>query len=160
MNKLFTILLIALAVNAKAQSTDSVIDLQQVTVNEQSMVKKFYVNGNKMNNNQLLLMCEPNADTYNLMLDATEAKFFGKMFCVIGAGLVAYPFVSMIWEDKPIWEVAIGGCCLAAISVPLFHIYNKKSIEAWGTLNGKVPADETSLNISVTNNGVGLCLRF
>lgn len=160
MNKLFAILLIVLAMGAKAQSTDSVINLQQVTVNEHCMVKKFYVNGNKMDNNQLLLMCEPNADAYNLMLDATDAKFFGKMFCVLGAGLVAYPFVSMIWEDKPMWEVAIGGCCLAAISVPLFHSYNKKSVEAWDMLNGKVPTTETSLNINVSNNGVGLCLRF
>ena len=128
-------------------------------------LNRFYVDSSRVSINRLITGCGANEPAADMFGKAQESMFFGKLFCVVGGVLVAYPLVSMIWDDSPNIPMSVAGCCMAAISIPIFINYNRQSREAlrlMGTEYIPPKDDEASatINFGVTGNGVGFCVRF
>lgn len=159
---LMLLLLINTAIIAVSQNA---IDVKRIQLEKHWGINRFVTDSTKVNVNQLLIAIEDNEQAYNMLNSAQESKFFGKLFCAVGGVLIVYPIVSCIWDDTPNVPMSVAGCCMVAISVPIFINYNKQSREAMRLISGDVepPKDKTTskrLEIGTTRNGIGLSMRF
>ena len=141
------------------------IPASAVKVQKHCGLNRFYVDSARVSLDRLIVGCGANEPAADMFGKAQESMFFGKLFCVVGGVLVAYPLVSMIWDDSPNIPMSVAGCCMAAISIPIFMNYNRQSREAlrlMGTeyVPPKDDADGVSLNIGLIQSGVGICVRF
>lgn len=141
------------------------ISVESVVMERHCFMNRFYVDSCKVNLNRMIAGCGANEPAAEMFGKAQESKVFGSVFCITGACLVAYPLISCIWEDKPNVPMAVAGCCMAAISVPLFINYNKQSKEALRLMGEEYipPKDDEegiSLNIGMSPTGLGFCLKF
>lgn len=163
MKRLFMLFLIVAACNMLA-AQDS-ISVNSVVMERHLGLNRFYVDGAKASLNRMITGCGANEPAAEMFSRSQESKLFGTVFCVIGGCLVAYPALSCIWDDSPNVPMAVAGCCMAAISVPLFLNYNRQSKEALRLMSEEYipPKDNdsnASLNIGLMSSGVGLCVRF
>lgn len=141
------------------------ISVNSVVMERHLGLNRFYVDGVKTSLNRMMAGCGANEPAAEMFSKSQESKLFGTVFCVIGGCLVAYPALSCIWDDSPNVPMAVAGCCMAAISVPLFINYNRQSKEALRLMGEEYtpPKDDdsdVSLNIGLMPSGVGLCVRF
>lgn len=163
MKRLFVLAMIVCACSA-AVAQDS-ISVNSVVMERHMLLNRFYVDSAKVSLGRLITGCGTNEPAAEMFSRAQESKLFGTVFCVVGGCLVAYPLVSCFWEDSPNVPMAVAGCCMAAISVPLFISYNKQSKEALRLMGEeyippKEDEDGISLNIGMSPAGLGFCLKF
>ena len=163
MKRLLIISLLVIA--AGTLSAQDSIPASAVRVQKHCGLNRFYVDSARVSLDRLIVGCGANEPAADMFGKAQESMFFGKLFCVVGGALFAYPLVSMIWDDSPNIPMSVAGCCMAAISIPIFMNYNKQSREAlrlMGTeyVPPKDDADGMSLNIGLMQSGVGICVRF
>ena len=162
--KRLLLLSVIVAVCNTLAAQDSIC-VESVVMERHCFMNKFYVDSCKVSLNRMIAGCGANEPAADMFGKAQESKVFGAVFCFTGACLVAYPLISCIWEDKPNVPMAVAGCCMAAISVPLFINYNRQSKEALRLMGEEyIPPKEDeesmSLNVGLSPAGFGLCLKF
>ena len=163
MKRLLIISLLVIA--AGTLSAQDSIPASAVKVQKHCGLNRFYVDSARVSLDRLIVGCGANEPAADMFGKAQESMFFGKLFCAVGGVLVVYPLVSMIWDDSPNIPMSVAGCCMAAISIPIFMNYNKQSREALRLMGTEYvpPKDDDAsaiINFGVTGNGVGFCVRF
>ena len=148
-----------------ALSAQTAIDTSRVTLDRSHLFNRFYIDSTQLTVSQMAVACGANEPAADMFGKAQESKFFGTLFCIVGGTLVLYPAISCIWDDSPNVPMAVAGGCMALISIPIFINFNRQSREAYRLMHQQyIPPKEDdadiSLNIGMTQNGIGLCLKF
>ena len=164
MMKRLLILTLFAAISHALMAQDS-IPASAVRLQKHCGLNRFYVDSARVSIDRLITGCGANEPAADMFGKAQESMFFGKLFCAVGGVLAVYPLVSMIWDDSPNIPMSVAGCCMAAISVPIFINYNRQSREALRLMGTEYvpPKDDdasATVNFGVTGNGVGFCVRF
>ena len=96
---------------------------------------KFYQNDYTLNVNELFWVTKYTPEMY----DAKRTCRMGVLVSMIGGYFIGYPIRQHIGGNKdPIWEVALVGVGITAISLPIFSNANKKAIKGVKAFNHKV----------------------
>jgi len=126
----------------------------------------YFFHNQKIKSSQVLDMLEPNPDAYDMFNSGQEAFTFANIFGVTGMGLILTSTILSMTSDESNWSMAWAGAGIILVSIPLYNKYNKNTSAAVDLYNGLLPESQpteeikTQLNFSVTNNGIGFCLKF
>jgi hypothetical protein len=125
----------------------------------------FYIHNKKIKIREALSLMENNDLAYDQMDKARESYIFGNLFCLTGCGLIAYPLLDAIFDNKPKWTMAWSGCAIILVSIPIFNNFNRQSEEAIRIYNSElnsppVSQPTSSLYFGTTPNGLGFRFNF
>lgn len=160
-NHTYILFFIFLLVNISSLFSQSLADT--ISIEYEITGHKYYYHNQPIKANDISLMIEKDFELYDLFETSREAFFFGKVFTVIGAGLLVVPFTQLGLNQKTQWGYALAGTGFIGISVPIFRSYHKKSQEAIRMYNMKLyqkSSPKTSLRLGTSNSGLGLSLNF
>ncbi len=125
---------------------------------------KFHQGGRSLNMNQLVQAMEINEEAYKQIKSAQSTYTIGMIFSYAGGFMIGWPLGTAIGGGEPNWTIAGIGVGLAIITIPISQSFNKKAKRAVETYNGGLQMssfwDKNRLNLSLTQNGIGLTFNF
>lgn len=125
---------------------------------------KYTYKNEPMTLNQLETMLSSNSTAYQYLLKAKSTSPLISVLSYAGGGFIGYPIGTLIGGGEPQWTMALIGCGLIAIVIPISAAAEnnlKKAVRYYN--NGIVPTPKTTsmeLKMGATQNGIGLVLRF
>ncbi|KAF0201600.1 MAG: hypothetical protein FD170_2606 [Bacteroidetes bacterium] len=141
----------------------------QTTTDTISMKKKsggfeFYQGENRLTMNQLIMTIKPNEQAYSQIKSAQANYTFALVLSYAGGFMVGYPIGTAIGGGDPNWLLAGIGASLIVFSIPLSQSFNTKAKQAIDTYNRGLQTssslERSELKFSISENGIGLVLRF
>ena len=148
----------------------SLISALGQTSNDSIVVKKvfggyqYYQGGSLMNMNMLMDAMKGNELAYSQIKSAKSVYAMSFIFNYAGGFLVGWPLGTAIGDGEPNWTLAAIGAGLIAIGIPINQSFNRKARLAVDTYNNGIRTsslwDDTELNLSMSENGIGFTLRF
>ena len=141
----------------------------QTTTDSISMNKvfggyQFYQGNQRLTMNQLANAMRQNEQAYNQMKSARSSSTLAAIIGGVGGYMVGYPIGTAIGGGDPNWTMAGIGAALIAIAIPISSSSSNKAKQAADIYNaGLQPIsyrDKSELRFSMSENGVGLTLRF
>lgn len=144
--------------------------LGQTAVDSISMEKGFggyvfYQGDQKLKNvTQLANVMKSNPEAHSQILSAKSSYNTALVLGGVGGAFIGWPLGTALGGGEPNWALAGIGAGLVVVSIPLTQSFNKKAIQAVQTFNSGARTssfwDEKELNLTNTNNGIGLTLTF
>ena len=114
--------------------------------------------------NQLVKTLEPNEIAYMEIKAAQTTYVLSMILGFTGGFLIGWPVGAALGGGEPNWAMAAVGAGLIVVTIPISNKFNKQAKSAVDNYNsGLVTSsfwDKNELNFTVSDNGVGLTLRF
>ncbi|TRX65905.1 hypothetical protein [Carboxylicivirga sp. M1479] len=155
---IITMLTLALTCALGQASNDS------ITIKKVFGGYQFYQGANRLNMSQLVKSMETNELAYEQIKAAQSTNTLTSILGFAGGFMVGWPIGAAIGNGDPNWAMAGIGAGLIVVSIPLSQKFNKQVRQAVDTFNADRSAgsfwDNKELNLSMTDNGIGLTLHF
>ncbi len=125
---------------------------------------KYTYKNEPMTIQQLESMLSTNSTAHQYLLKAKSTSPLISVLSYAGGGFIGYPIGTMLGGGEPQWTMALIGCGLIAIALPITAAAEnnlKKAVRYYN--NGIAPAPKTTsmeLKMGATQNGIGVVLRF
>ncbi|MCK5775161.1 MAG: hypothetical protein KAH25_03240 [Bacteroidales bacterium] len=124
----------------------------------------FYQGEEKIDMNQLVNTIKPNEQAYEQIKSAQSERVFALLLSGTGGFMIGWQLGKSIGGGEPNWLLAGVGVGLFVVSIPISKSSNKKIKQAVDLYNHELQTasfwDKKELNLSMTESGVGLVLRF
>lgn len=125
---------------------------------------QFYQGEKKLNVKQLVNTMKPNEYAYSQIKSAQSTYTMASIVSFAGGFMVGWPVGTAIGGGEPNWTLAGIGAGLLVVSIPISQKFNKQAKQAVDTYNQGLQTtsfwDNSELRFSMTENGLGLTLRF
>lgn len=135
-----------------------------ITMNKERGNYVYYQGSNKLKMKDLTNIIKTNEVAYKEFKSAKTTYVFSQTLGFVGGFMVGWTLGEMIGGRDPNWTVAGIGVGLATVSFPLFKSYGKKAKNAIDIYNLGLKTtsfwDRKQLNLSMSQNGIGLTLSF
>ncbi len=101
---------------------------------------------------------------YELMGSAHNLNNLGKVLGYIGGFLIGWPLGTAVGGGEPVWALAGVGAGILIVSIPINLKAKKKSKLAIDIYNRGLQTSsfwsKSELKFTMTNNGIGLTMKF
>lgn len=137
-----------------AQTSGDPIEIQK---------NRFFQNGQRLAMPQLLEITKPNDAAYAEMKKAQTNSVVGAVFGGVGGFLIGFPLGTAIGGGDPNWAMAGIGAVVVAIGIPFSVSGTKHAKEGVSIYNEGLKSTSfmrPEIEFGLTNNGLGLALRF
>jgi len=125
---------------------------------------KFYQGEKKLSMSELVNIMQPNVEAFKEIKSAQSAFTLATIIGGVGGALVGWPIGTAIGGGKANWVMAGIGAGLIVASIPISQNFNRHSKQAVSIFNNGLKInsfwDRNEIRFSISNDGVGLCLRF
>jgi outer membrane lipoprotein SlyB len=123
---------------------------------------QFYQNDEKLKLGEVVKVMESNPQAYTYIKSARTNYTWANIVGSIGGFMLGYTLGTSAGGGNANWTVGGIGGGLVAVAIPLTIRANKQAKEAIVTYNegSKSTSRKAQFNFGVTDNGVGLALRF
>lgn len=125
---------------------------------------QFYQGEQRLNMNQLVKTMKPNEQAYKQIKSAQSTYTMAMIFSYAGGFMVGWPLGTALGGGEPNWAMAGIGAGLIVVAIPISQSFNKKAKQAVDTFNSGLQTssfwDKNELNLTMTENGIGLTLNF
>jgi hypothetical protein len=141
----------------------------QNTTDTISMKKKsggyvFYQVEKRLTMSQLIMTLKPNEQAYKQLKSAQANYTMGQVLGYAGGFIIGYQIVNALWNSEINWRMAGLGAGLIVFAIPLSQSFNSKAKQAIDTYNSDLQSisyrEKSEIQFSITENGIGLVLRF
>ena len=158
MRKILSLCIVLFSISAYSQSTNDTIYSQKVMGSY-----KFIQNEKVLKYSDLLTIVASNREAYSLIKSAQTSNGFSTVLGAVGGFLVGYQLGTAIVGGEPNLTVGGVGLGLIAISIPISINASKKAKQGVAIYNKQIKElsySQPKLNFGITQNGVGLLLKF
>jgi hypothetical protein len=119
----------------------------------------------KLTGIELKDIIDSNAEASAIVSKVKGTASFLSILGYAGGALIGYPIGTWVGGGEPVWEMALIGCGLIAISIPIAIKADKDILKAVQLYNnGIAPTPRQSsrieLKVGMQSNGLGVALRF
>lgn len=125
---------------------------------------QFFKNDRHVSMSQLQTMFQDNDRAYKELKSSRSAATPSSVLGYAGGFLIGWPLGTAIGGGKPVWALAAVGAGLTAVSIPLSIKAGKKAKSAVATYNAGLNSGSSirikEMKLNVSNNGVGVLMRF
>lgn len=159
---LFLLLSLALSISLFSQnnSTDTIQIVQA------GGGYNFRLNGETINIKNMQVLMQNNAEALKYLNKAKSTNGFLSVLSYAGGFLIGYPVGTLLGGGEPNWTLAAVGCGLVVIAIPISSSVKSNARKAVSIYNSGLsdtsyrPAPTYNLQLSYSQNGLGLSLRF
>lgn len=124
---------------------------------------RYYLKGKVLSLEQLSVTLKSNPQAYVKIEKAKGSKSFANILAYAGGFMIGFPIGTAIAGGKPNWTLAgIGEGCIL-IMIPVLHSAENQTKQAVDIYNGGLKSTaiiRKDLRFGLTNNGIGLYIRF
>lgn len=160
--KSFILLLgLLLSISAFSQNNSDTIQIVQAGGGY-----NFRLNGETINIKNMQALMQNNAEALKYLNKAKSTNGFLSVLSYAGGFLIGYPVGTLIGGGEPNWTLAAVGCGLVVIAIPISSSVKSNARKAVSIYNSGLsdssyrPAATYNLQLSYSQNGLGLSLRF
>ncbi|MGI6342438.1 MAG: hypothetical protein ACOXZ9_05620 [Bacteroidales bacterium] len=125
---------------------------------------EFYQGDQKLTLNKLAKIMEPNEQASRLIKSAQSNSTIAMILGYTGGFLIGWPIGTIVSGGDPYWLMAGVGLGIIIIRIPISKSAVKKTKHAVEMYNAGLQTssfwDKNELKLSVTENGIGLVLKF
>ena len=155
---ILTLLTICLSFTFGQTSSDS------ITMKKVFGGYQFYHADKRLNMSKLVKIMQPNEQAYKEIKAAQSTYTIAAIIGGAGGFMVGWPIGTALGGGEANWTMAGIGAGLIVVSIPISQKFNKQAKRSVDTFNGGLKTssfwDKNELRFSMTENGVGLTLRF
>jgi len=125
---------------------------------------QFYQGEKRLKVRDLVNTMQSNTQAYQEIKSAQSSYTLASIVGFAGGFMVGWPLGTALGGGDPNWTMAGIGTGLIVVSIPISNSFNKKAKQAVNTYNNGLQTssfwDNKELHLSVSENGMGLTLKF
>jgi hypothetical protein len=125
---------------------------------------KFEKNGQVLTLQNMLDLMKDNPDAYSYLEKAKASAGFANVLGFAGGFMIGWPLGTAIGGGNPNWTLAVVGCGLIIVTIPISRSANKNTIIAVDKFNksrkGLTYNNQYDIRLGLSQNGLGFKIRF
>ncbi|WP_176694058.1 hypothetical protein [Anaerophaga thermohalophila] len=125
---------------------------------------QFYQDNNRLSMNKLVNAMRPNEQAFKEIKSAQSTYALATVIGAAGGFMIGYPIGTAIAGGDANWTLAGIGAGLAVVSILITQKFNKQAKQAIDTYNKGLQSssfwNRHQLNLTMSENGIGLTLKF
>ncbi|MEI7503652.1 MAG: hypothetical protein WCJ61_10250 [Paludibacter sp.] len=125
---------------------------------------KFMYKGENLSMDRLGVLSNKNATSAKYYSQAKGTSGLLLVMSYVGGGLIGYPIGTFLGGGKPYWNLAIAGCGILVISLPIISSVNNNLLKAANAYNeaSKISRNDNfyDVKLGLSPSGLALIVKF